>query len=1543
MARTFYQNPAINPATMNFNFAHVYSNRYEMDTKCLTDGIYPGRYVLVEYDKAFEPITKNNQGEWEFSNSYSYKKAYALNYDENGGIINVIRVSHGGHQYEIENGASTFLTSLASSEERVILYSNNLSYDENDVPIGVTKDTIVVVGNLDGTVFNFYQCIEGTAGQPAQFKWLDLVFHGGVVYYNGQPFDASTASAGEIYGYNYAIDKAHAESLGIAIGRGYDSTVWQKTIVNGSPKYVQIAELNTVTPTFDLLVDAPKDEGQTPYFDEISSNVYYRLHDTPHWGLRVKEAEYDEDTTTDTFIYPSDVEENNKSLAIYWNQSGFDKENISYDSLNENNIKVANTGISGREYVDTNGPAPDIKEISIILPELGNTISDIWDIVYGDREINEYKWEKTHNGEYEDTRETDIQWYNANVAEEEKTKGLRLVDYNIGPDETYDYQPDEVSTLAGCINSVHDLMGMIIYPDDIEHPIDMTSQQVINDLSSDYIYYINNKYYRRGIETSFNTNYDPNDLFKPINVIPYDPNDKYFYKDLTNFKRLVGNPSDEIPYYKFNNEPVDMELTEGLYPEFTNNRYYYTTGSGSTQTIILEGNGWHSNREYYDMTFQGRAIAFYQADKYWLPIDPSLQIGLNNRQNPTEAVPDPDTRYYYLYQYSRVNEETHTVEYVDAYKGIMGSELTTFEAWTYFTQDPTTGNYKLITQDTIPFYNDTPTIGEEVNLKLNISVRTYLSDPLNFYVPNRYYYKFYIGDPENDVYDYYLDANVRKTEDRDYYLLVNNPVKVDKFYKPNEFYYDDNGVYIIDTNQNYTSGRTYYDNSELYVVADTTNTYRIGSEWNSSINPVPQGVTLGVKVNRYVWREMVGFARNLNTIHGMLLKLNALMNTDDTLTRNTDTVQGCINKINDIIDIFGGLIPNSVLMANESGKVVTGTLTGDSWTSLSAAAGPQLRVSHLGQASTKTTTTSDLNSTNGNTIVLLDVTTDTKGHVTAESRTTVTLPNSYGSISGDSGTVSSSDSTDTLTIAGDGSLISTSAANNTLTVSHETHTVIPDDTPRASLSSENSIPTITINQYGYDGAGHIISETNTTVSGVAGYGVVKGDNYTVENPVTAAATASLDTLAITGDTWLGTSAANDAVSLSHKAPAAVTPTALSNETPSFGSTFTLTDWHYDSTGHKDGSSTHTITIPQGSLVDDNTEYSSSANVLTGITFASSSGRIGYTHQNASTLVLTGYNSAHNIISATGTIGDAFAAIEGKFNTLEGNIGSNDSDITALQNSVDTINNTTIPNIINTTIPGAVSGAVRDLVNGATTAFDTFKEIEDWINDGNTGAAALVTRVGALETAVNNLNGSGSGSISSQLSNYVLKSEATGYGDILTKTEAQTTYQTLLIAGTDYVQPATLASYQPIGNYIETSDTFTYDNSDPLDPVEMTVAQLVAYVKTLEDRIAILEGGGGGGGNEPEPQTPATPDVVIEFTQGVGSTTAVFNDVLTNINGDNDLTYSVVVDNTEIDLDQTTPVEVEENNGEYTIIINLDDSTYEKVTWADDGTLTLVSL
>jgi hypothetical protein len=41
-------------------------------------------------------------------------------------------------------------------------------------------------------------------------------------------------------------------AYGDTIGRGWDSTVWQKVYENGKESYVMIAELNGVVPTFDI-------------------------------------------------------------------------------------------------------------------------------------------------------------------------------------------------------------------------------------------------------------------------------------------------------------------------------------------------------------------------------------------------------------------------------------------------------------------------------------------------------------------------------------------------------------------------------------------------------------------------------------------------------------------------------------------------------------------------------------------------------------------------------------------------------------------------------------------------------------------------------------------------------------------------------------------------------------------------------------------------------------------------------------------------------------------------------------------------------------------------------------------------------------------------------------------------------------------------------------------------------------------------------------------------------------------------------------------
>jgi hypothetical protein len=120
---------------------------------------------------------------------------------------------------------------------------------------------------------------------------------------------------------NFNIDTAK-----FGEGRGYDSTVWQKAYINGNERYIQIAELNSVVPTFDISADAPTVYPIQPHFDINSTNVYYKLHWQPQWGMRIKEAGNGNVTTSKDVppggaSYPSD-ESAEYSIYTYNSSTG---------------------------------------------------------------------------------------------------------------------------------------------------------------------------------------------------------------------------------------------------------------------------------------------------------------------------------------------------------------------------------------------------------------------------------------------------------------------------------------------------------------------------------------------------------------------------------------------------------------------------------------------------------------------------------------------------------------------------------------------------------------------------------------------------------------------------------------------------------------------------------------------------------------------------------------------------------------------------------------------------------------------------------------------------------------------------------------------------------------------------------------------------------------------------------------------------------------------------------------------------------------------
>ena len=337
----FYGN-ITNTARTQFQFDRVYPNRYEMEQKTKVDGIYAGRYILIEYD----------------SNTH---------------LDCMTRVWIKDNKFYTQDAEGV----------QVLLKQGNISIGEMVYTVSAEIDRVDPRDYKDCV---FYKCISFDNETIAQFA---------------EVVDGVEAPA---YTVNYNID---TDVFGA--GRGYDSTVWQKTYTaEAGEKYVMIAELNTVVPTFAVTPDAPTMNPVVPHFDTQSTDVYYKLHWQAPWGFRIKETtpdKSDELTAHTTTTYHPDTGTNttttkeNVIAAIYFNEAAFeaqvDATRTSETGINKhatngliNEIRVEPTGKSGNKYNDhegafTQSEQVDIQEMTINLPAIGNMMSDAWDIIHG--------------------------------------------------------------------------------------------------------------------------------------------------------------------------------------------------------------------------------------------------------------------------------------------------------------------------------------------------------------------------------------------------------------------------------------------------------------------------------------------------------------------------------------------------------------------------------------------------------------------------------------------------------------------------------------------------------------------------------------------------------------------------------------------------------------------------------------------------------------------------------------------------------------------------------------------------------------------------------------------------------------------------------------------------------------------------------------------------------------------------------------------------------------------------------------------------------
>ena len=320
----FYGN-ITNVSKTQFSFDKIYPSRRSMDLSCDGDGVFIGRFVLVEYEQSFDINTIHQAKSVEKINETEY---YAYDTEEKN------------ENTKLKMPIDTYIVVYAKDESHSLYICKSVEQD---------------------TGFS-------------RFMKLD---------------DNSS-----FYNDNYQVDKLYYPDA----KRGYDSTVWQKVISETKEKYVMIAELNSVIPTFDLTVVQPTTNPIPPHFGSNSTDLYYDLHVQPQWGLRVAEAGENDLSDGGTTWFASDYHPSDNTIdiqetdiekaAIYFNKAGFDPAKRTHIDNSNDEISILPTGSSGTIYknhyeADLEN-IKDILEMRINLPTIGNMVSDGYDVIYGE-------------------------------------------------------------------------------------------------------------------------------------------------------------------------------------------------------------------------------------------------------------------------------------------------------------------------------------------------------------------------------------------------------------------------------------------------------------------------------------------------------------------------------------------------------------------------------------------------------------------------------------------------------------------------------------------------------------------------------------------------------------------------------------------------------------------------------------------------------------------------------------------------------------------------------------------------------------------------------------------------------------------------------------------------------------------------------------------------------------------------------------------------------------------------------------------------------
>lgn len=412
----FYGNLA-NVARTTFSFDKTYSTHFEMVLKEASDQVFVGRYALLDYDYRDE------------KDDGVYKLVQ---------IVEWLRTNHLGADWEIVKKSGDIWEEIAFNPDTSATQNKSITLVNGNYYIVVDGE-----GSFESPLL--YRCDGDT---KTQIKFGD-----------GEGEASLPKSISNWYKSHYQID----EKIFNSVGRGWDSTVWQKTYKGDNLAYIMIAELNGVVPTIDILNDPPvwlsgieiPDENtnpdeynkydyrvhhMAPYFDkEDRTNLHYNLHVQSPWKFGIGEI--------------TGLPEN-KGDKISLNYTKSEKDDYSYG-------------------VGKTGTAVDTIKFDFALPSIGNALSNIKDLLYG----KDY-----YQGELRDQPYWEENINPVNQGKTIKVNENTKIFYN-GITYYPDLNPGAFTSVAGALNTLYTALGSNITNSYI------TKEDGLNYFPEGYIYY----------------------------------------------------------------------------------------------------------------------------------------------------------------------------------------------------------------------------------------------------------------------------------------------------------------------------------------------------------------------------------------------------------------------------------------------------------------------------------------------------------------------------------------------------------------------------------------------------------------------------------------------------------------------------------------------------------------------------------------------------------------------------------------------------------------------------------------------------------------------------------------------------------------------------------------------------------------------------------------------------------------------------------------------------------------------------------------------